>query len=89
MQTAGIPGGGQLGWAASRLPKPGPPANLLSMFDFFFALFAGIGAALILGALAFVSLLIGGLINGMLVLISGPVIDKMIARRTGKPAETV
>jgi hypothetical protein len=44
-------------------------------------LFASIGAALILGALTFVSALIGGLINAMIVLMCGPLIDRMIARR--------
>ena len=42
------------------------------MFHVLYLIFAGIGATLILGALTFVSLLIGGLINGMIVLLSGP-----------------
>src|ERR671915_366033 len=44
-------------------------------------LFASIGAALILGALTFVSALIGGLIKAMIVLMCGPLIDRMVARR--------
>jgi len=56
------------------------------MFNVLFVLFAAIGAALILGALTYVTLLIGGLVNGMVVLISGPVIDKMIAKRQAKAA---
>ena len=44
-------------------------------------LLATIGAALILGALAFVSTLIGGLINAMIVIVSGPLIDRVLARR--------
>lgn len=44
-------------------------------------LLATIGATLILSALAFVSTLIGGLINGMIVLVSGPLIDRLLARR--------
>ncbi len=44
-------------------------------------LLAGIGASLILGALTFVSALIGGLVNAMIVLMCGPLIDKLIARR--------
>ena len=44
---------------------------------------AGIGATLILSALTFVSLLIGVLVNAMIVLMSGPVIDRMMARRGG------
>ncbi|HEX3234748.1 MAG TPA: hypothetical protein VHR41_11170 [Gemmatimonadales bacterium] len=46
-------------------------------------LLATIGAALILGALTFVSALIGGVINAMIVLIAGPIIDTIVARRGG------
>ena len=46
-------------------------------------LLATIGAALILGALTFVSALIGGVINAMIVVVSGPIIDKIMARRSG------
>lgn len=44
-------------------------------------LFASIGAALILGALTYVSLLIGVLVHFMIILMSGPLIDKFLARR--------
>jgi len=44
-------------------------------------LLASIGATLILSALAFVSTLIGGLINAMIVIVSGPLIDRLLARR--------
>jgi len=44
-------------------------------------LLAAIGASLILGALTFVSALIGGLVTGMIVLMCGPLIDRLIARR--------
>jgi len=44
-------------------------------------LLATIGATLILSALAFVSTLVGVLINAMIVLVSGPLIDRMMARR--------
>lgn len=54
------------------------------MFDVLYLIFAGIGATLILGGLTFVSLVIGGLINGMIVLISGPLIDKMIEKRKAR-----
>lgn len=54
------------------------------MFNILYVIFAGIGAVLILGALTFVSLVIGGLINGMIVLLSGPLIDKIIEKRKGK-----
>lgn len=42
---------------------------------------ATIGATLIIGALAFVSALIGGLVNAMIVLMCGPIIDQVLARR--------
>ena len=42
---------------------------------------ATIGASLILGALTFVSALIGGLVNAMIVLMCGPLIDRLLARR--------
>jgi amino acid permease len=44
-------------------------------------LLASGGAALILGALTFVSTLIGALITAMIVLMCGPLIDRVIARR--------
>jgi hypothetical protein len=47
-------------------------------------LLATIGATLILSALAFVSTLIGGLINAMIVLVCGPLIDRLLARQ-GRP----
>jgi len=43
--------------------------------------FATIGASLILGALTFVSALIGVLVNAMIVLMCGPIIDRLLARR--------
>jgi hypothetical protein len=50
-------------------------------------LLATIGASLIIGALTFVSLLIGGVVNGMIVLMCGPIIDRLQARRQ-RPAGT-
>jgi hypothetical protein len=50
-------------------------------------LLASIGATLILSALAFVSTLVGVLINAMIVIVSGPLIDRLLARRGG-PAAT-
>jgi hypothetical protein len=47
----------------------------------FGVLFASIGAGAILFALTFVSLLIGVLVNAMGVLIAGPVVDRLLARR--------
>lgn len=47
---------------------------------------ATIGAGAIISALAFVSTVIGGLVNAMIVLMCGPLIDKRIARRQGHRA---
>jgi hypothetical protein len=46
-------------------------------------LLAAIGATLILSALAFVSTLIGGLINAMIVIVSGPFVERLLARWRG------
>jgi hypothetical protein len=48
-------------------------------------LLASIGASLILGALTFVSTLIGALITAMIVLMCGPLIDRLVARRNRPP----
>lgn len=52
----------------------------------FGVLFGSIGAALILGALTYVSILIGVLVNFMIILMSGPLIDKFLARRGRRSA---
>ncbi|HEY7635196.1 MAG TPA: hypothetical protein VH763_06610 [Gemmatimonadales bacterium] len=44
-------------------------------------LLATIGATLIIGALLFVSALIGGLVNAMILLMCGPIIDRLLVRR--------
>jgi len=44
-------------------------------------LFATIGAGLILSALTFVSALIGVLVNAMIALMAGPLVDRMLSRR--------
>jgi hypothetical protein len=49
--------------------------------SWFGILFAAIGAAAILGALTYVTLLIGVLIHFMIILFLGPVIDRVLARR--------
>jgi hypothetical protein len=49
-------------------------------------LLASIGAALILGALTFVSALIGLLVNAMILLMCGPLIDRFLARRNRRSA---
>jgi hypothetical protein len=56
------------------------------MWSWIGVLLATICATLILSALAFVSTLIGLLINGMIVLVSGPVIERLLGRRGGAPA---
>ena len=44
-------------------------------------LLASIGATLILSALAFVSTLVGLLTNAMIVIVAGPLIDRLSGRR--------
>jgi len=41
-------------------------------------LFAGLGATMIIFALAFVTLLVGALVNAMVVLIAGPILDRFV-----------
>jgi hypothetical protein len=43
-------------------------------------IFAGIGAAAILFALTFVSAVAGGLVTSMIVLMAGPVIDRIVGK---------
>jgi hypothetical protein len=52
------------------------------MLYYFGMLFAIIGATAILFALTFVTGVIGGLVNGMVALMSGPVIDRLVERRS-------
>jgi hypothetical protein len=49
--------------------------------DMFFAI---IGAGAILFALGFITAVIGGLVNGAVALMSGPLIDGIIARRQAR-----
>ncbi len=51
------------------------------MADVLPRIFAGLGAGMIIFALAFVTLLIGLLVNCMAALISGPLIDRLVAKR--------
>ena len=46
--------------------------------------FATLGAGMILFALTYVTLVVGGLVNGMVLLMSGPLIDKLLAKRARK-----
>jgi hypothetical protein len=43
--------------------------------------FATLGAGMILFALTYVTLLVGGLVNAMVALISGPLVDRLLARK--------
>ena len=52
----------------------------------FGVLFASIGAGLILGALTYVSLLIGVLIHFMIILMAGPLVDRFLAKRGRRQA---
>jgi hypothetical protein len=58
----------------------------LSVMSWLVVLFASIGAALILGALTFVSTLIGVLVTAMIILMCGPLIDRFLARRNRRSA---
>ena len=49
--------------------------------ELFGVVFATLGAGMILFALTFVTLLVGALVNGMVVLISWPLIDRLFARK--------
>ncbi len=49
--------------------------------ELFGIIFASLGAGMILFALTYVTLLVGGLVNAMVVLISGPLIDRALARK--------
>lgn len=49
-------------------------------------LLAGLGAGLILTALTFVTLLIGVLVTSMVILMHGPILDKLLKEKTpGEP----
>lgn len=52
-------------------PPPGIPGLVWTILAY-------VGAFGILGALIWVNVLIGGLVNGMFMLVSGPLIDKLL-----------
>ena len=52
----------------------------------FGVLFGSIGAGLILGALTYVSILIGVLVHFMIILMAGPLIDRFLERRKRRSA---
>lgn len=56
------------------------------MLSTLMTIFAAIGAALILFALTYVTLLVGGIVNAMVVLIAGPLVDRII--KDSAPAGT-
>lgn len=49
--------------------------------ELFGVIFATLGAGMILFALAYVTLLVGAIVNAMVVLMSGPLIDRLVARK--------
>ena len=53
------------------------------MLYYFGMIFAGIGAGAILFALAAISAVIGGLVNAMIVLMSGPIVDRFVKQPAG------
>jgi hypothetical protein len=53
----------------------------MSLWYWIGVLLATIGASLILGALTYVSALIGLLVNAMIVLMCGPIIDRVLSKR--------
>jgi hypothetical protein len=61
--------------------QPLRPEAGMSLSYYIMMFFAAIGAITILSALTGVSLMIGGLVNAMIVLMSGPLIDRLLSRR--------
>jgi hypothetical protein len=53
----------------------------MSLWYWIGVLLATIGASLILGALTYVSAVIGLLVNAMIVLMCGPIIDRVLSKR--------
>lgn len=51
------------------------------MAETLWRLFAILGAGMILAALTFVTLLIGVLVNAMITLMAGPVVDKLLKEK--------
>ncbi|HEX7024034.1 MAG TPA: hypothetical protein VF187_04365 [Gemmatimonadales bacterium] len=49
--------------------------------ELFGRIFASLGAGMILFALVFVTLLVGALVNAMVALMSGPLIDRLVTRK--------
>ena len=53
-------------------------AGIAQMLDTFILVFTCIGAALILFALAYVTLLVGVIVHAMAILMAGPIVDRFI-----------
>lgn len=51
------------------------------MTELLWRVFAALGAGMILAALTFVTLLIGVLVNAMVVLMAGPVVDRFVKEK--------
>ena len=49
--------------------------------ELFGVIFATLGAGMVLFALTYVTLLVGAIVNAMVVLMAGPVIDRLVARK--------
>jgi hypothetical protein len=50
----------------------------MHMLNTLIVIFAGLGAALILFALAYVTLLVGVIVHAMAILMAGPIVDRFI-----------
>jgi hypothetical protein len=72
---------GMTATANLRPSHPRGSSGRRSMVYWIGVLLAFIGASLILGALTFVSALIGAVVNAMIVLMCGPLIDRLAQRR--------
>lgn len=53
------------------------------MLNLIGTVFAALGAGMILFALTYVTLLVGALVNAMVVLMAGPVIDRFVKDQPG------
>ncbi|NOT09203.1 MAG: hypothetical protein HOP28_13470 [Gemmatimonadales bacterium] len=49
--------------------------------ELFGRIFAGLGAGMILFALTYVTLLVGAIVHAMAILMAGPLVDKMLAKK--------
>ena len=54
------------------------PQPIVIRMELLGRILAGLGAGMILAALTFVTLLIGVLVNSMVILMAGPIVDKFV-----------